>query len=220
MLPPPEHEGYGSTEGESAVELVERRKVAVEQNKLEWREAVSMSYVVSFHLYAASGTSHADITSIVLGLLSVILLMTLPSVPQHPILRKLATFCGLSATALAVCQYAPQIYKTYNARLVGALSLGTMAIQVPGSVLFCASIMLGEGTDWTSWLPYAITGVMQFSLLVGSKTVTNTRADSFSLQVICILWRRREKALGIDDFGEPLPEAEPSENERSALLGN
>lgn len=85
---------------------------------------------------------------------------------------------------LAILQYAPQIYKTYKSRLVGALSLGTMAIQVPGSVLFVISLLLSPGTNWTSWLAYAVTGGMQGALLV-----------------ICILWKRRQKQLGIDDFG-------------------
>lgn len=91
------------------------------------------------------------------------------SIPPSAIqvnLINLATFLGLSATLLAVLQYAPQIYKTYRSKLVGALSVGTMVIQVPGSVLFVASIALREGTDWTSWLAYAVTGGMQGCLLV------------------------------------------------------
>lgn len=95
------------------------------------------------------------------------LLYTLPPTqPPHPLLSDLATFFGLSATILAVLQYAPQIYKTYRSGLVGALSLGTMVIQVPGSVLFVFSLVIREGTDWTSWLTYAVTGVMQGALLV------------------------------------------------------
>lgn len=81
-------------------------------------------------------------------------------------LQQLAVFLGVSGTILAVLQYAPQIYKTYRAGLVGALSLGTMAIQVPGSVLFVISIVIRPGTNWTSWIPYAVTGAMQGALLV------------------------------------------------------
>lgn len=100
-------------------------------------------------------------------LISLALLVYLPpTVPPHPLLRLLATFLGLSATILAVLQYAPQIHKTYKARLVGALSLGTMAIQVPGSVLFVLSLVFRPGTNWTSWLAYAVTGAMQGALLV------------------------------------------------------
>jgi uncharacterized protein with PQ loop repeat len=90
--------------------------------------------------------------------------------PPHPLLQYFATFLGLSGTLLAVLQYAPQIYKTYRAKLVGALSLGTMAIQVPGSVLFVISIVVRPGTNWTSWLPYAVTGLMQGALLVSTST--------------------------------------------------
>jgi len=81
-------------------------------------------------------------------------------------LHQLAIFLGISGTILAILQYAPQIYKTYRAGLVGALSLGTMAIQVPGSVLFVISIAIRPGTNWTSWIPYAVTGAMQGGLLV------------------------------------------------------
>lgn len=81
-------------------------------------------------------------------------------------LQQLAIFLGISGTILAILQYAPQIYKTYHAGLVGALSLGTMAIQVPGSVLFVISIAIRPGTNWTSWIPYAVTGAMQGALLV------------------------------------------------------
>jgi uncharacterized protein with PQ loop repeat len=77
-----------------------------------------------------------------------------------------ALFLGVSGTLLAILQYAPQIYKTYRAGLVGALSLGTMIIQVPGSVLFVLSIAIRPGVNWTSWIPYAVTGAMQGALLV------------------------------------------------------
>ena len=100
-------------------------------------------------------------------LLSLTLLLTLPlTVPPHFLQRYLATFLGLSATLLAILQYAPQIQKTFRSRLIGALSLGTMAIQVPGSILFVLSLVFRPGTDWTSWLAYAVTGFMQGALLV------------------------------------------------------
>lgn len=94
--------------------------------------------------------------------------------PQHPLLQYLATFLGVTATLLAILQYAPQIYKTYKSRLVGALSLGTMAIQVPGSVLFVISLLLSPGTNWTSWLAYAVTGGMQGALLVSLQRTIRT----------------------------------------------
>lgn len=134
--------------------------------------------------------------------MTVALLILSPTHPRSRSLRHLATFCGLSATLLAVCQYAPQIYKTYRSGLVGALSIGTMLIQVPGSVLFVVSIMLGDGTDWTSWIPYAVTGAMQ-AVLLG----------------ICVAWTLRQKRLGIDAFGNPV-RGEAESDERTPLLGN
>jgi hypothetical protein len=107
------------------------------------------------------------VLSALLFLLSLTLLTSLPSTkPPHPLLRRLATFLGLSGTLLAIAQYAPQIYKTYRAKLVGALSLGTMGIQCPGSVVFILALAGREGVDWTSWLPYAVTAAMQGGLLV------------------------------------------------------
>jgi hypothetical protein len=35
--------------------------------------------------------------------------------------------------------------------------------------------------------------------------------------VICLLWKQRQKKLGIDDFGNPL-DAEMEENERDPLI--
>lgn len=132
-----------------------------------------------------------------------ILLLYSPIHPRTPALRRLATFCGLSATLLAILQYAPQIYKTYRSGLVGALSIGTMLIQVPGSILFVVSIMLGDGTDWTSWIPYAVTGAMQ-GVLLG----------------ICVAWTLRQRRLGIDAFGNPIEGRAVVVDERTPLISN
>jgi hypothetical protein len=117
----------------------------------EWRLATTLATVVALHLT-------------LLLALSLFLLTSLPT--THPLLHTLATFLGLSGTVLAILQYAPQIVKTYRAKHVGALSIGTMIIQVPGSVACVLSIALRPGADWTSWLPYAVTGAMQGALLV------------------------------------------------------
>lgn len=60
---------------------------------------------------------------------------------------------GLSATLFAISQYAPQLLLTWQEGFVGALSIWTMVIQVPGSVVFVISIMLREGTTWSSTFP-------------------------------------------------------------------
>jgi len=66
------------------------------------------------------------------------------------------------------------------------------------------------GTNWTSWFPFLVAGIMQGSLLV-----------------LCILWKMRQHRLGIDDFGNAIaPETQSGEiireeegmDERTALL--
>lgn len=56
---------------------------------------------------------------------------------------------GLLATLFALFQYAPQIHLTFTEKFVGALSIPTMCIQVPGSVLFVLSLAMREKTSWT-----------------------------------------------------------------------
>ncbi|KAF8297792.1 hypothetical protein DL93DRAFT_2234069 [Clavulina sp. PMI_390] len=97
------------------------------------------------------------------------------------------TFLGLSAAGLSSAQYLPQIKKTWDLKLVGSLSIVTMCIQSPGAVLMCTSIAIRPGTNWTSWLTYAAAGILQGCLLV-----------------MCLFWKRRQRRLGIDDFGRPL----------------
>ena len=66
------------------------------------------------------------------------------------------------------------------------------------------------GTNWTSWFPFLVAGIMQGSLLV-----------------LCILWKMRQHRLRIDDFGNAVaPEIQSGEivheeegmDERTALL--
>jgi hypothetical protein len=53
-----------------------------------------------------------------------------------------AGFLGLTSAALAVIQYAPQIYTTWKLRLVGALSIPMMCIQTPGAVLMVTNLAI------------------------------------------------------------------------------
>jgi len=78
----------------------------------------------------------------------------------------------------------PQLVKTYKAKVVGALSIPMMCLQTPGGVVMVISIALREGTNWTSWIMFAVAATMQGTLLA-----------------MCIIWKLREKRLGIDDFG-------------------
>lgn len=53
-----------------------------------------------------------------------------------------AGFLGLTSAALAVIQYAPQIYTTWKLKLVGALSIPMMCIQTPGAILMVTNLAI------------------------------------------------------------------------------
>ncbi|KAG6864190.1 hypothetical protein C0991_011689, partial [Blastosporella zonata] len=118
-----------------------------------------------------------------------------PDVPLPPILARWATFLGVSSAILAAIQYAPQLVHTYKAKIVGALSIPMMCIQSPGAVLMVLSIALRPGTNWTSWVTFAVSGIMQGSLLI-----------------MCVVFYFRQRRLGLDEFGNPLPESVSQES--------
>jgi hypothetical protein len=82
-----------------------------------------------------------------------------------------------------------------------------MMLQTPGTVLFVYSLIVRPGTNWTAWLTYMVTGILQGTLLT-----------------MCIVWHFRNKKLGIDDLDttvaqytiavEPEDDHEPTENTR------
>ncbi|CDO76118.1 hypothetical protein BN946_scf184876.g11 [Trametes cinnabarina] len=145
-----------------------------------WKLSIVLSWVVFLHI--------AFITFVTFLLLS-----TNPAPSPDgserlaPQLQLWATFLGVSSALLATLQYAPQIVHTYRHKLVGALSIPMMLIQTPGAVLMVLSIALRPGTNWTTWITYAVAGVMQGILLV-----------------MCLVFHARQHKLGIDDFGRPL----------------
>ncbi|KAI0370833.1 hypothetical protein BV20DRAFT_1052247 [Pilatotrama ljubarskyi] len=142
-----------------------------------WKLSIVLSWVVFFHI--------AFIIFV-----TFLLLATNPSPDATQRSRQLqlwATFLGVSAGLLSALQYAPQIAHTARVKLVGALSIPMMLLQTPGAVLMVLSIALRPGTNWTTWISYAVAGVMQGILLV-----------------MCIIFRARQHKLGLDDFGRPL----------------
>jgi len=145
-----------------------------------WRLSITLSWAVAIHM--------AFITAVTFFLLT----STKPS-PEgaeahNAQIAMWATFLGVSSAVLAAIQYCPQIYHTLRLRLVGALSIPMMCIQSPGSALMVLSIALRPGTDWTSWIMFAVSGIMQAILLI-----------------MCIAWKLRQRRLHIDDFGHPIP---------------
>ncbi|TPX68914.1 hypothetical protein SpCBS45565_g02857 [Spizellomyces sp. 'palustris'] len=72
---------------------------------------------------------------------------------------------GLIAMQTSLMQFFPQIVHTWFAKAVGALSIPTMLMQCPGSFIFVYSLAVQPGANWTSWLPYLVSGVLQGVLL-------------------------------------------------------
>jgi len=138
--------------------------------------------------------AHLFLTSLI-----TLVLLSSTSTPLPPttsiLISYWATFLGLTSALLAIIQYAPQIVHTYNLGLVGALSIPMMCMQTPGAVGMVLSIALRPGTNWTSWITFAVAGVMQGSLLV-----------------MCIAWKLRQRRLGLDDFGHSLSLTESNAN--------
>jgi len=166
---------------------VNGKLVSGQRRTKEWESSVVLAWVTIAHLV---------LTSIV----TIYLLSSsaFPA-PTPPRTLQWATLLGVISAMLAAIQYAPQLFHTYRAKLVGALSIPMMLIQSPGAVLMVLSIALRPGTNWTSWITFAVAGLMQGSLLI-----------------MCIIWKFRQRRLHIDDFGHPLSAfpSSPSDSHR------
>ncbi|KAI5807269.1 hypothetical protein DFH27DRAFT_312285 [Peziza echinospora] len=80
-------------------------------------------------------------------------------------LPRYASILGIQAAILASIQYIPQIYTTWKLQHVGSFSIPMMLIQTPGSFVWAISLATREGTEWSSWVTYVVTGVLQGCLL-------------------------------------------------------
>ncbi|KAF5323000.1 hypothetical protein D9611_009351 [Ephemerocybe angulata] len=154
----------------------------------EWRLSIVFSWLAAAHFLLS------------LFITLIVLVTAVPSPapgePLPPLVYSWAKFLGVSAALCASVQYAPQLLHTYRTKLVGALSIPMMCIQTPGGVLMVLSIVLRPGTNWTSWITFAVAAVLQGLLLT-----------------MCIFWKIRQNRLGIDDFGVPLGQQPPHEVE-------
>ncbi|PPQ74468.1 hypothetical protein CVT26_001105, partial [Gymnopilus dilepis] len=143
----------------------------------EWRLSIILAWLTVIHL-------------LFISLATAYLLYTVPPTLSGvtPWIVDFWSFLlGISAAMLAAIQYAPQIWHTYRTKLVGALSIPMMMIQTPGGILMATSIILRPGTNWTTWITFAVAAIMQGCLLV-----------------MCIFWKIRQNKLHIDDFGNPI----------------
>ncbi|WFD26670.1 hypothetical protein MNAN1_001655 [Malassezia nana] len=98
-----------------------------------------------------------------------------------------AGLLGLAGAVLATCQYVPQILHTARAGLVRSVSLSTMCVQVPGSLVFMYALTGRDGVNWTTLLPYAAATLLQGTLLA-----------------LCIAWKIRQHQQGVDDYGRSI----------------
>jgi uncharacterized protein with PQ loop repeat len=91
-----------------------------------------------------------------------------PNSPPQPsdVLVKWANFLGVQSTILASIQYIPQLFTTWKLKHVGSLSIPMMCIQTPGSFVWAVSLATREGTRWSSWATYVVTGILQGCLLI------------------------------------------------------
>ncbi|KAI5787153.1 hypothetical protein EDC01DRAFT_660754 [Geopyxis carbonaria] len=99
-----------------------------------------------------------------------------PPPPTHT-LTVWANFLGVQSTVLASIQYIPQLWTTWRLKHVGSLSIPMMCIQTPGSFVWVVSLATREGTAWSTWVTYLITGILQGCLLI-----------------MCITWEMKERA--------------------------
>jgi len=141
----------------------------------EWQISIVLAWIVAAHFVFVCFTT-------------IYLLAGTPFSQNDPLPERVsswATFLGVSSALLAALEYAPQLKYTFEIKVVGALSIPMMLIQTPGAILMVLSIALRPGTNWTSWITFAVAGIMQGSLLV-----------------MCLAWKVRQKRLGVDDFGQ------------------
>ncbi|KJA29666.1 hypothetical protein HYPSUDRAFT_81319 [Hypholoma sublateritium FD-334 SS-4] len=142
-----------------------------------WRMSIILAWSAAAHcVFAAFVTAY--------------LLLYVPDSPtgiRAPQIATWATFLGVSSALLAMVQYTPQLLHTFRLKHVGALSIPMMMIQTPGGILMVVSVALRPGTDWTSWITFLFSAILQGILLA-----------------MCIVWKIRQRRLRVDDFGRPM----------------
>ncbi|KAI8071339.1 hypothetical protein BC940DRAFT_270029 [Gongronella butleri] len=136
----------------------------------EWKVSLVIAMLCLAHL-------------VVSVIVSVVLLFLVGGPVDSPLTNLWAGFLGILSMILAAMQYIPQIWKTWHRKSVGALSIPMMMLQTPGTALFVYSLIVRPGTNWTAWITYMVTGILQGTLLA-----------------LCIVWHFRSKRLGLSDL--------------------
>jgi hypothetical protein len=144
----PDHLKYADVDIESSDHRMHER-VHTNLKTDDWRLSVTVSWVVFIHLSADISITSLDypihlcilFDSIFVTFVTFLLVIFTPGSYSRQI-ELWATFLGLTSALLAMVQYAPQLARTYNRKLVGALSIPMMMMQTPGALLMVLSIAL------------------------------------------------------------------------------
>eukprot|EP01135_Chromosphaera_perkinsii_P002099 Nk52_evm33s217 gene=Nk52_evmTU33s217 len=85
--------------------------------------------------------------------------------PYSIALRDYAQFLGLVSLILVYFQYTPQLYETYKRKSPGSLSITMLAIQCPGTYVWCYFLATGDEHHISTWIPFFTTASLQLLLL-------------------------------------------------------
>ena len=84
---------------------------------------------------------------------------------DYVIIDTYADVLSTVTSTMVVIQYLPQIYVTFRDKDPGSLSLIMLLIQCPGSYIWTIFLALQDGSNYSTWIPFAITGTLQLILL-------------------------------------------------------
>jgi uncharacterized protein with PQ loop repeat len=121
-------------------------------------------WTIEFKIAIAVGVIGLGYLLIVVALGGV-LLMSVGKADESEYTELYANSLGLFSMTVAVLQFMPQMIKTYRSGKVGALSIPMMALQAPGSFLFVYTLAVRPGNNFTTWITYLCTGILQAILL-------------------------------------------------------
>eukprot|EP00026_Physarum_polycephalum_P011719 Phypoly_transcript_11960.p1 GENE.Phypoly_transcript_11960~~Phypoly_transcript_11960.p1 ORF type:complete len:321 (+),score=45.38 Phypoly_transcript_11960:112-1074(+) len=76
-----------------------------------------------------------------------------------------ADIIGIFAVVFLMIMYIPQLYTTFKAKHTGSLSVVTLLIQAPGSLVVVYFDAIESHLSWTTWVPFLVSAIQQFILI-------------------------------------------------------
>lgn len=101
---------------------------------------------------------------IVTGMIGTMILITTGELTEHPLL--FGNILNITSAIICFVMWIPQITKTYREKDIGALSLVTLAIQGPGSILVFIYQDIINKNSWSVGVPFLFSGIQIITLLV------------------------------------------------------